>query len=120
MDFEKEALRKVIETQKEELDKCEVGSEAQAQTVDCMVKCTDRLIEIERLEQEKVTNERSRKFENISRWVGHGIAIASVLLPLGVTVWGANKSWNFERDPDGGMVTSGAGRKFMDRIFARK
>lgn len=109
MDFEKEALQKVIETQQEEMEKCEVGSEAQAQTVDCIAKSVDRLIEIERL-----------KDERIDKWVRNGVALAGVILPLAVTIWGANKSWNFERDPDGGMVTSAAGRKFMDRIFSRK
>ena len=51
------------------------------------------------------------------RLVKNCLTGASILSGIGVTVWGALKSWKFEET---GTVTSTAGRKFINNLFSKK
>lgn len=117
-----------IKTDFENLKEVELGSEEFKTSVDGITKLMDRYIEMEKHDDEVKAREIDRKFdqelkrkqardERIDRWIKNGLTLLGVLIPAGVTLWGARKSWKFEET---GTVTSTPGRKFMDRLFSKK
>ena len=121
-------LHDEIESQFEALKHLKVGSDEHKAAVEGLAKLMDRAIEINKMDldaEEKLLARESDaeikkqqlKDERIDRWVKNGLTGVSVLGGLGVTVWGALKSWKFE---EFGSVTSGPGREFMKKIFSFK
>ena len=118
-------LQEGIEDGFSELKKVQVGTESYKTTVDGLTKLVDRAIELEKLEadiQNKVDDREAEtelrlkqvKEEKRDRFVKIGLTAASVFGGIGLTVWGALKSWKFE---EVGTVTSGPGREFMKKLF---
>ena len=66
----------------------------------------DKKLEMKKFEADK----RDRLVKNI-------ISCAGIGLPLIVTIWGTLVSLNFEKD---GIVTTGAGRGFISKLFNLK
>ena len=66
----------------------------------------DKKLEMKKFEADK----RDRLVKNI-------ISCAGIGLPLMVTIWGTLVSLNFEKD---GIVTTGAGRGFISKLFNLK
>lgn len=66
----------------------------------------DKKLEMKKFEADK----RDRLVKNI-------ISCAGIGLPLLVTIWGTLVSLNFEKD---GIVTTGAGRGFISKLFNSK
>lgn len=109
----------------QELNKMELGSDEYKATVDGIVKMMDRSIEMEKLKKESEEKEKALEAETRlkeeeievdrkdKKWrnILTGVSITG---GLGVTVWGAIKSWKFEEH---GYISSSAGRKFMDNLF---
>ena len=96
--------------------------------VDEIVKLMDRAIELEKVENDaedkKKTRENDKALrlkqmedENKDRLMRNCLTGASILSGIGVTVWGALKSWKFEET---GTITSTAGRKFINNLFSKK
>lgn len=121
-------LDEAIETQFEELDKCEVGSDSQRNAADVVTKLVDRAIEIEKLKVNREEQERSKKLEREmeltkikeerhDRWIRNGVTVGIALVQIGLTVWGTNKCLKFEET---GTVTTSAGRNFINRLFSKK
>lgn len=118
-------LHEGIEDGFNELKKVQVGSELYKTTVDGLTKLVDRAIELEKLEadvQNKVDDREAEnelklkqmKEERQDRIVKNGLTAVSVFGGIGLTVWGALKSWKFEET---GTITSGPGREFMKKLF---
>lgn len=136
-----EMLRDEIATEFEDLTQIEMGTEEYKKSVEGLTKLVDRVIEIDRLnieaeeknrkmniEEEKAQlqaaeyelNLKREKREKIDTCLKHGIAVLTLGVTTGVTVWGALRSWQFE-DPEcyGSMVTSTPGKAFMNKLFKK-
>lgn len=74
--------------------------------IDGIGKMMDKKLEMKKFEADK----RDRLMKNI-------ISCAGIGLPLIVTIWGTIVSLNFERE---GVVTTGAGRGFVSKLFSLK
>lgn len=107
----------------------DLGSKEYEVSVDGITKMMDRVIRIEELKAEEKREAENQEFEKqlkqkqmrnerIDRWVGYGLTFLGIAIPTGLTVWGAKKSWKIEQE--GYIVSSQAGRKFMDRLFTKK
>lgn len=123
----KTLLREEVNREIEELGRLPLGKEEYMLTVDGATKLTDRLIELEKIEIEADARERDREIDTeiklkqiddeikdkkIKNW----ISIGGTLLMAGITVWGALKSWDFEKED---TVASDAGKSFMARLIPR-
>lgn len=121
-------LRNEIQSEIEELGKTEVGSDQYKATVDGITKLTDRVIEMERLDLEIQEKEASRETEadlklkqmaedRKGRIVRDVLTAVGIVVPTVVTVWGALKSWEFEKE---GTVTTMMGRGFINKLLPKK
>lgn len=111
-----------------ELNKQEVGTDKYKNTVDGITKLVDRALEFEKLEKEryekeldrdinvKIQNERL-KIENLDKFIGHALNIASIAATITVTIWGTLVTLKFEET---GTVTTAAGKNFISRLFLKK
>ena len=98
----------------------EAGSDKHKQTADIAVKLIDRWIELERLELSG--NELRLKLQQMEedkkdRFVKNCIAVAAIVVPVGVTIWGTLKSFEFEKE---GTITTMMGRGFINKLLPKK
>lgn len=117
----KTLLKEEVASEIQELHKMEVGSEQYKTTVEGLVKLTDRVIEMEKIEDhredENVRIEmhaeeiRERKIDNAVKNTLTGVGI---LANCGLAVWGTCKSLKFEET---GTITTGAGKEFFKKLF---
>lgn len=80
----------------------------------------DKAIEIEKLEAVREDNnlkKQTAKDEKVDRIVKNSLSALGIVLPLGVTIWGALKSWEFEEK---GFVSSFFGKLFMNKLGPKK
>ena len=128
MESIRELLDEEIQVEFEKLSKLEVGSESYKATVDGLTKLVDRAVEIDKTEMENATKIEAQNIENDlkalqikednrDRWVRNGIAIAGIIVPSVLTVWGTLKSFNFEET---GTVTTILGRGFINKLLPKK
>jgi hypothetical protein len=134
--FRKEKLKMSIETKLEleldrdfdKLDDLEVGTEQHTEASKVLIQLLDRKIEMDKFESEMRDKEETRKIETElkrkqmdddrkDRLIRNCLTGVSIISGVGVTVWGALKSWKFEET---GVVTSTAGRKFISNLFSKK
>ena len=127
MESIRELLDEEIQVEFEKLSKLEVGSESYKATVDGLTKLVDRVIEIDKLNDSAQDRREARDadmeikqqqlYEDVKdRKVRNGIAIAGIIIPTAVTIWGTLKSLKFEET---GTITTNAGRSFISRIFKK-
>lgn len=121
-------LREEIQNELEELRKMELGNEKYKVTVDGLTKLIDRSIEFEkidiqskeRMEDRNVDLEFKEK-ENVDeqkdRLIKNGIAVAGIVIPAALTIWGTIVSLNFEKE---GTVTTTIGRGFINKLIPKK
>ena len=109
-------LQVEIEEKFNNLAAMDVGSKEYAGAVDSVTKLVDRAIEIEKLDTSETQNKDQMKEDRKSRLTKNCIDIGSIILPLAVTIWGAKASFKFEET---GTITTGVGRKFMDKLIKR-
>lgn len=128
MESIRELLDEEIQVEFEKLSKLEVGSESYKATVDGLTKLVDRAVEIDKTEMENATKIEAQNIENDlkalqikednrDRWVRNGIAIAGIIVPSVLTVWGTLKSFKFEET---GTVTTILGRGFINKLLPKK
>ena len=128
MESIRELLDEEIQVEFEKLSKLEVGSESYKATVDGLTKLVDRAVEIDKTEMENATKIEAQNIENdlkalqikednLDRWVRNGIAIAGIIVPSVLTVWGTLKSFKFEET---GTVTTILGRGFINKLLPKK
>lgn len=112
----------------DEINKMEIGTDQHKAAVDEIAKLMDRAIELEKVENDAEDKKKTRENEHNlrlkqmedekkDRLVKNCLTGASILSGIGVTVWGALKSWKFEET---GTITSTAGRKFISNLFSKK
>ena len=120
-------LENEIESEFEELGKIEVGSDKYKSAVDGVTKLVDKAIDLEKFYvemEDKVDarkNEADLKAKQIKndkrdQIVRNGIAIAGIVVPTAITIWGTLTTLKFE---EVGTVTTNAGRAFMNRLFKK-
>lgn len=120
-------LENEIESEFEELGKIEVGSDKYKSAVDGVTKLVDKAIDLEKfyVEMEDKVNARESeadlkakqiKNDKKDQIVRNGIAIAGIVVPTAITIWGTLTTLKFE---EVGTVTTNAGRAFMNRLFKK-
>ena len=121
-------LHEEIQDEFKNLKEMELGTEDYKTTVDGLVKLVDRAIEIDKLNidaQDKIDSreiEVDLKQQQINddkqdRKIRNAIAIAGIVIPTIVTVWGTFKSLKFEKE---GTVTTIMGRGFIQKLLPNK
>ena len=121
-------LHDEIKSELEELKKIELGSEKYKVTVDGLTKLVDKAIEMYKLNievQEKVEsreNDNDLKLKQMEeerkdRFVRNGIAVAGIVIPTMVTIWGTIKTIEFEKE---GTITTIMGRGFINKLLPKK
>lgn len=117
-------LRGEIEEEFSKLNEMKVGTEEYRTTVDGLTKLIDKAIDIEKIEAEIETKNAEMAFktkqmeeENKDRLIKNVIAVAGVVIPVGVTIWGTLVSFKFEET---GSITTIMGRGFINKLLPRK
>ena len=121
-------LHEEIQDEFKNLKEMELGTEDYKTTVDGLVKLVDRAIEIDKLNIDAQDRIDSREIEvdlkqqqindeKQDRKIRNGIAIAGIVIPTIVTIWGTLKSFKFEKD---GTVTTIMGRGFIQKLLPNK
>ncbi len=117
-----------IKNELELLSDREIGTEEYKITVDGITKLMDRKIELVKFEAECAQKDAVRALNHMEyelklqqlqadkrdRLIKNIISCAGIGLPLLVTIWGTIISLNFEKE---GVVTTGAGRGFVNKLF---
>ena len=112
----KEKLEEVISLKLEEAKNTE--SETGKRAVDDAAKLTDCLIEIKKMEaDEEAKKEEQKRQDNKDRWQ-NGIAIAGIVVPSAISVYGICKTFKF--DDAGGIISSTLGRGFLNKLIPKK
>ena len=123
-----ELLSQEILEEIETLHKMEVGSPEWEKTIEGLTKLLGKANErdkfkaelkeqFENRELENKWREKQAKEERIDRWVKNGIAVAGILIPVGVTIWGTLVSFKFEEE---GTITTIMGRGFISKLLPKK
>lgn len=121
----KTKLVKEFESEMEELSKLGVGSEEYEEAIDGVTKLADRIIEIEKNEQEASfkhyshANENELKAmqladENRHQWIRNAIEGVKVVGGFGLTAWAFVTSMNFEKE---GTLTTEGGRTALRSLL---
>lgn len=121
-------LREEIATELEKLNDMEKGSDEYKVTVDGVTKLMDRVIEMEKVDNDAKEKAEARMRDDAielqkleddrkDRIVKNVIGAAGVVLPLIVTIWGTKVSLKFEET---GTITTQMGRGFIQRLFPKK
>ena len=121
-------LHEEIQDEFKNLKEMELGTEEYRTTVDGLAKLVDRAIEIDKLNidaQDKIDSreievdlkQQQINDEKQDRKIRNGIAIAGIVIPTIVTIWGTLKSFKFEKD---GTVTTIMGRGFIQKLLPKK
>lgn len=121
-------LVKEFENEIKELGKLSLGSEEYESTLDGVTKLADRIIEIEKAEQEASFKETSRTDENEikavqlaaekrDRFIRNLIEGAKVIGGFGLAAWAFVASMNFEKE---GTLTTEGGRSALRQLLKFK
>ena len=121
-------LSEEIQSEFEELKKMELGTEEYKATVEGLTKLMDRAIEMEKIDIECQERVETRDIENDlktkqmkddqkDRLVRNSIAVAGIVIPSVITVWGTLKSLKFEEE---GTITTMVGRGFINKLIPKK
>lgn len=117
-----------IRSEIELLAKEEIGTETYKASVDGIVKLTDRLIELEKIDIERKNRIEDRESENEfkaaqmsddkkDRVIKNVINVAGIVIPTVITVWGTLATFEFEKE---GTVTTSIGRGFINKLLPKK
>ena len=124
----KTLLNEEIENEFKLLGKMQPGTEEYKTTVDGLVKLVDRAIEIDKVNNESREKVESQEFdeqfrltqagyENKDRLIKNYIAVAGIIIPSLITIWGTVKSMEFEKE---GTITTIMGRGFINKLLPKK
>ena len=121
-------LHEEIAKELDELGRMSLGTDEYRGTVDGLAKLMDKAIEIERLDVESQDKAETREAENDfrmkqadderkDRFVKNCIAVAGIIIPTAVTIWGTIKTIEFEKE---GTITTIMGRGFITKLLPKK
>lgn len=127
MDYE-QLLDDEIVDELQRLGGIDVGTPEYEKTLNGIVKLMEQSIKIKSERKANEENARKRKFEEDiarkqmeidlkDRLIRNSIAVAGVVIPSIITVWGTLKTFKFEEN---GTVTSIIGRGFINKLLPRK
>ena len=116
-------LRGTVQSDLQELEEVEFGSEAYKVGVDGITKLTDRILEFDSRASAKALAEAEHKLkqkemaeEKKDRVIRNAISVAGIVLPICLTVWGTLKTFQFEKE---GTVTTSIGRGFINKLHRK-
>ena len=123
-----ELLNDEIQDELENLSKMELGSDTYKVTVEGLTKLVDKSIELEKVRLEMSDKAENRETEldlkcqqmqneKRDQIIRNGIAIAGLIVPTIITVWGTLKTLKFEET---GTVTTIMGRGFIQKLLPKK
>ena len=121
-------LRDEIQDEFEGLSKMELGTETYKVTVDGVTKLVDRVIEIDKINDDREERRKKQaaedalkaeemKMERRDRRIKHGLTVLGIAVPAGVTVWGTLVMLQYEKE---GIVSSMIGRGFVNKLLPKK
>ena len=117
-------LHKEIADEFEILGKMDVGTDKYKTAVDGLSKLMDKAIELDKLNVEHNNQEfeidfkeRQAAEEKKDRMAKNGIAVAGIVIPSLLTIWGTIKSIKFEQE---GTITTIMGRGFINKLLPKK
>ena len=110
-------LQEEIQSEFESLKEMDLGTEDYRSTVDNLTKLVDRQIELKKIEIDDSFKKKQLDEDKKDRFVRNGIAIAGIVIPSIITIWGTLKSLKFEEE---GTVTTIMGRGFINKLLPRK
>lgn len=116
----KTLLCKEIKEEIRILDKIGIGSDTHKLATDDLTKLVDRLIDLEKAEIERKEYElklAQMEEDKKDRLIKNCIAVAGIVIPVGVTIWGTLKSFKFETE---GTITTIMGRGFINKLLPKK
>ncbi len=116
MNIEKQ-LEVAITQEFKNLQSMGIGSDEYKMTADVLTKLIDRAIEIENHKSEREIKDREGEREERDRWIKNGIAVAGIIIPCAVTIWGTKVSLKFEEE---GTITTIVGRGFINKLLPKK
>lgn len=119
-------IRDEVQSQLEELHKMGVGTDEYRNTVDGITKLADRVIEMDKLDNERQIQaelnekelelkEAQLKEDKKDRIIRNCLNGISIVGGIAVAVWGTIVSINFERE---GTFTTSAGRKHVNKVLS--
>ena len=146
MEHIKEQLYAEVESELETLSGLDVGSDEYKVAVEGLAKLIDRSIEIKKIELDDQAKKENRDFEREKyeaekqekalvretetsmkleqakndkkfKWIEIGIAVAGIVIPTGIKVWGTLKTLKFEET---GTVTTLSGKAHVNSLFSKK
>lgn len=112
----------------------EAGTDEYKTTVDGLTKLIDRAIEIEKIDidnKDKIAKRAEAKVmanieqefrrkqlndEQMDRIVRNCIAVAGIVIPSVITIWGTIRSFEFEKE---GTITTMMGRGFINKLLPK-
>ena len=122
--YERKCLIMEIKTKLEDvislkLEKAKVPDSEESERAVCdAVKLTDCLIEIKKFESdEEAKKEEQKRQIQKERWQ-NGIAIAGIVVPASLSLYGICKTFKF--DDAGGIISSTLGRGFLNKVIPKK
>ena len=121
-------LKTEIEHEFAKLSAMEPGSEQHKATLHGLTELLDRMIEMEKVdndcddrtairEMEQLMKEQELEDDKKDRLIKNILSAAGIVLPLIVTIWGTKVSLKFEEE---GTITTQMGRGFIQRLFPKK
>ena len=124
----KTSLRDEIQSELGELKKMEVGSDEYDKAINGITKLMDRAIEMDKLDIEERNKidvleadiyykKAQLEEEKKDRWFKNCIAVAGIVIPSVITIWGTKKSIEFEKE---GTFTTIMGRGFIQKLLPKK
>lgn len=124
----KRLLVEEFENELKELEKTELGTEQHKVMVDSVTKLADRIIEIDKHEQEAYDRETARINESSfkamqltdekrDRWIKNGLTAVSTVGGLGLAFAAFVMSMNFEKE---GTLTTEGGRTALRHLLKFK
>lgn len=122
-----ELLNEEISDELKRLGEVEVDTDQHKALVESVTKLMDKKIEIEKIERDSKARDQeheleSKKLEQITNEKNdqifkNAIAIAGIVVPSLLTVWGTFKTLKFEET---GTITTIMGRGFVNKLIPKK
>ena len=111
-------LHMEIEAELDRLDSIkDKNSEEFKMVSDNVAKLMDRAIEMEKLGNEVEKFQLQMREDQKDRLIKNCIAVAGIVIPAVITVWGTVKSIKFEET---GTITTIIGRGFINKLLPKK
>lgn len=120
----KQSLSEEVLRELKQMKGMELGTEQYRTTVNGVGTLVDKTIELTKLEadkqerlERKEVSAKTMDSEKKDRLIQNSIAMAGILIPAMITVWGTVKSFEFEEE---GTITTIMGRGFINKLLPRK